>query len=135
MDPGLRQRTGLGVTNGQGVPIGQSHPMGMDPGQQQQQLPGQSLNVPRGPQGPYGSQSPNFAHQNNGMPPSQHSSPNMERHWYDKIVDVIVGDEGPDTKYALICGKCFAHNGLALPQEIEDIRKSRVNRIVLSVGC
>ncbi|KAF9981925.1 hypothetical protein BGZ65_003416, partial [Modicella reniformis] len=43
-------------------------------------------------------------------------------HWYDKIVDVIVGDEGPDTKFALVCGKCFAHNGLALPQEIDDIQ-------------
>ena len=118
MDPGLRQRTGLGVTNAQGVPVGQGRPMGMAPGQQQPH-PQQPPNSPRGPQGPYGPQGPNF---NNGMSP-QHS-PSMERHWYDKIVDVLVGDEGPDTKYALICGQCYAHNGLALPQEIEDIRKS-----------
>ncbi|GJJ69538.1 endoplasmic reticulum junction formation protein lunapark [Entomortierella parvispora] len=116
MDPGLRQRTGLGVTNAQGIPAGQGRPTGMAPGQQQPH-PQHPLNAPRGPQGPYGPQGPHF---NNGTPP-QHS-PNLERHWYDKIVDVIVGDEGPDTKYALICGQCFAHNGLALPQEIDDIQ-------------
>ncbi|KAG0057227.1 hypothetical protein BGZ83_000640 [Gryganskiella cystojenkinii] len=121
MDPGLRQRTGLGVTNAQGVPLGQGQrPLGLSPGQQHLH-PQLSPNAPRGPQGPqglYGPQPPTFAH--NGMP-AQHT-PNTERHWYDKIVDVIVGDEGPDTKYALICGQCFAHNGLALPQEIDDIQ-------------
>ncbi|KAF9128271.1 hypothetical protein BGW39_005215 [Mortierella sp. 14UC] len=122
MDPGLRQRQGQGVMNGpmnpalQGRPVGvssgmQSQPPHMGPGPQ-----GQS-NGPRAPQQmPYGPGQPNH-----GMPPS-YGSPSNERHWYDKIVDVIVGEEGPDTKYALICQQCFAHNGLALPQEIEDIQ-------------
>lgn len=46
-----------------------------------------------------------------------------ERQWYDKLVDALVGEEGPETKYALICQHCFAHNGLVLPQEIAHIRK------------
>ncbi|KAI9349377.1 hypothetical protein BD770DRAFT_327020, partial [Pilaira anomala] len=41
--------------------------------------------------------------------------------WYDKMVDALVGDVGPETKYALICRHCNAHNGLVLPQEIETI--------------
>ncbi|KAF8966011.1 hypothetical protein BGZ46_000457, partial [Entomortierella lignicola] len=107
MDPGLRQRQGLGVTNAQGIPVGQGHP-GQGP-----------QNIPRGPQGQYGPQHPG---QPNNAKPMQLGSPNTERHWYDKIVDVIVGDEGPETRYALICGQCYSHNGLALPQEIEDIQ-------------
>ncbi|KAF9430001.1 hypothetical protein BGZ76_001000 [Entomortierella beljakovae] len=121
MDPGMRQRQGLGVTNAQGIPLGQGQPVGSSTGIQH---PGQGpQNGPRGPQGQYG-QSPQFApgQRTNGQPNIQYGSSNTERHWYDKIVDVIVGDEGPETKYALICGRCYAHNGLALPQEIEDIQ-------------
>jgi len=41
----------------------------------------------------------------------------------DRIVDVIVGEEaGPTSKYALVCARCFAHNGLALPEELDDIK-------------
>ena len=43
--------------------------------------------------------------------------------WYDKLVDALVGDVGPEAKYALICIHCNAHNGLALPQEVDTIRK------------
>ncbi|KAI8855024.1 hypothetical protein BC829DRAFT_379023 [Chytridium lagenaria] len=39
------------------------------------------------------------------------------RNWYDKVVDAIIGDEGPQQKYALICQQCFEHNGLVLPDE------------------
>ncbi|KAI1296193.1 hypothetical protein EDD11_007512 [Mortierella claussenii] len=125
MDPGLRQRQGLGVTNAQGIPTGQGRPTGHSSGMQQQSHMGHSPESrPRGPQGFQGPQQHQFdsgqPHPNGGRP-SHHGS-NMERHWYDKIVDVIVGDEGPDTKYALICGQCLAHNGLALPQEIDDIQ-------------
>lgn len=122
-DPGLRQRQGQGVINGPMNPALQGRPMGVSSGMQPQpphmgQGPQGQHNGPRAPQHmPYGPGQPN-----NGMSPSYGSSSN-ERHWYDKIVDVIVGEDGPDTKYALICGQCFAHNGLALPQEIEDIRK------------
>ncbi|KAG2226123.1 hypothetical protein INT45_011740, partial [Circinella minor] len=45
-----------------------------------------------------------------------------ERQWYDKLVDALVGEEGPETKYALICRHCFMHNGLVLPQEIDYIQ-------------
>ncbi|KAK9722097.1 hypothetical protein K7432_002944 [Basidiobolus ranarum] len=61
----------------------------------------------------------------NGINPTQVFSnhiDNQQNNWYDKIIDVIVGQEGPNTKYALICKNCFAHNGLALPNEIEDIQ-------------
>ncbi|KAF9112004.1 hypothetical protein BGX27_004120 [Mortierella sp. AM989] len=121
MDPGMRQRQGLGVMNAQGIPVGQGHPAGTSSGMQRPSQGPQS--VPRGPQGHYGPQQPQFnpEHHNNGRP-NQLSVPNTERHWYDKIVDVIVGDEGPETKYALICGQCYAHNGLALPTEIDDIQ-------------
>ncbi|KAI8596319.1 hypothetical protein EDD21DRAFT_388635 [Dissophora ornata] len=130
MDPGLRQRQGPGVMNAQGIPVGPGRPMGGSPGmqphqQQQQQLhPGLGpQNGPRGPQGPYNPQQPQF-NSGNLHPSSAGQSPYdaPERHWYDKIVDVIVGDEGPDTRFALICGQCYAHNGLALPQEIDDIQ-------------
>ena len=35
---------------------------------------------------------------------------------------MIVGEEAPNQKYALICEKCFAHNGLTTPEEIGHIR-------------
>ncbi|KAF9330132.1 hypothetical protein BG006_006872 [Podila minutissima] len=133
MDPGLRQRTGLGVTNAQGAPLGmgpqgqgqgqglgqvQGRPMGTSSGMQP---PGGNMHGPRGPQGSFPPQS-NYQNQQFSHGSPLYGSPNTEKHWYDKIVDVIVGDEGPDTKYALICGQCYAHNGLVLPQEIDDIQ-------------
>ncbi|OZJ03202.1 hypothetical protein BZG36_05025 [Bifiguratus adelaidae] len=45
-----------------------------------------------------------------------------QRQWYDKVVDAIIGEEGPETKYALICEQCFAHNGLVLPEERETVQ-------------
>lgn len=49
--------------------------------------------------------------------------PRSEPQWYDKIVDALVGDAGPETKYALICTHCFHHNGLVLKEEFDTIRK------------
>jgi len=46
----------------------------------------------------------------------------VQRQWYDKLVDALVGEDGPETKYALICNHCSTHNGLVLPQEIETIQ-------------
>lgn len=46
-----------------------------------------------------------------------------EPQWYDKLIDALVGDAGPETKYALICAHCFAHNGLVLKEEYDIIRK------------
>ncbi|KAH7921077.1 hypothetical protein BV22DRAFT_1132563 [Leucogyrophana mollusca] len=40
------------------------------------------------------------------------------KQWYDKLADAILGDDDPNSinaaasRYALICEKCFAHNGL-----------------------
>ncbi len=37
------------------------------------------------------------------------------KQWYDKVADVLLGDEDantPTSRYALICEKCHAHNGL-----------------------
>jgi len=49
----------------------------------------------------------------------------IPRTFMDRLFDTIVGQEdvaGPNAKYALICGRCYAHNGLALPDEFEDIQ-------------
>lgn len=46
-----------------------------------------------------------------------------KQQWFDKVLDVLVGEVGAETKYALVCSRCFAHNGLVLPQEVESIGK------------
>ncbi|KAL1755796.1 hypothetical protein FB107DRAFT_248645 [Schizophyllum commune] len=49
------------------------------------------------------------------MPPPMHTGP-PKKMWYDKLADAILGEDGDPTgaasRYALICEKCFAHNGL-----------------------
>jgi len=50
------------------------------------------------------------------------------RQWYDKLVDAVLGDDdvidaSPSSRYALICEKCFAHNGLVKEKMWEDARK------------
>lgn len=43
---------------------------------------------------------------------------NVERTWIDRVLDAIVGEnDGPQSKFALICASCFTHNGLVLPSE------------------
>jgi len=47
------------------------------------------------------------------------------KQWYDKVADAILGDEegggiGSSNRYALICQKCFAHNGLVKESVWED---------------
>lgn len=39
--------------------------------------------------------------------------------WTDRLVDAIVGDNDRNSQYALICDKCFVHNGLVLPEELK----------------
>uniref|UniRef100_A0A2R5LNV2 Endoplasmic reticulum junction formation protein lunapark n=1 Tax=Ornithodoros turicata TaxID=34597 RepID=A0A2R5LNV2_9ACAR len=41
-----------------------------------------------------------------------------ERTAFDRIIDFMVG-EGPSSRYALICSRCFCHNGMALKEEYE----------------
>ncbi|CCH44407.1 putative membrane protein [Wickerhamomyces ciferrii] len=45
-----------------------------------------------------------------------------ERHWYDTIIDTVVGaDElSPNNRYALICPNCSSHNGLAPPGQLPE---------------
>ena len=47
----------------------------------------------------------------------------------DKVADAILGADpglaGPEQKYALICVRCHTHNGLALKDEFDEIRKSK----------
>ncbi|KAF9331930.1 hypothetical protein BG006_005218 [Podila minutissima] len=112
-DSGLRHRGAVAV--GPGPMPGQGQNQGQGPmGSSLPHGPGAS---PRGPQLIV----PQNQNQNHYYQ-QQHPPQPTERHWYDKIVDVIVGDEGPESKYALICSKCFVHNGLVLPQEIDDIQ-------------
>jgi len=45
------------------------------------------------------------------------------KQWYDKLADALLGDDEPSlpaSKYALICEKCFAHNGLVKESIWED---------------
>ncbi|CAH8531258.1 unnamed protein product [Heterobilharzia americana] len=41
-----------------------------------------------------------------------------ERSIIDRLLDALVGD-GPEKRYALICGECSSHNGMALQEEFE----------------
>ena len=57
----------------------------------------------------------------------QRPLPPPRKQWYDKLADAILGDEdtsasGASTRYALICQKCFAHNGLVKESMWEDAR-------------
>ena len=45
------------------------------------------------------------------------------KQWLDKIVDVVLGDDD-SARFALICEKCFAHNGLVKESVWEDTRES-----------
>lgn len=47
------------------------------------------------------------------------------KQWYDKLADALLGDEefssnNPQSRYALICQKCFAHNGLVRESMYEE---------------
>lgn len=54
--------------------------------------------------------------------------PPPKKQWYDKLADAILGDDdatgSPSSRYALICQKCFAHNGLVKESAWQDTRKS-----------
>ena len=51
------------------------------------------------------------------------------KHWYDKLADAVLGDDDDQSatvaasRYALICQKCFAHNGLVKENVWEDTRE------------
>ncbi|KAI8886423.1 hypothetical protein K501DRAFT_244106 [Backusella circina FSU 941] len=81
------------------------------PQQQQQQQPNQQQHL----QNPQQMQQQQY---NQPIIPQTRSEPQ----WYDRLVDALVGDAGPETKYALICTHCFTHNGLVLKEEFETIQ-------------
>jgi hypothetical protein len=52
--------------------------------------------------------------------PTPHQEPKT---WVDKLMDVVIGDEdGAQNKFALICEKCFTHNGLVLREDYVNAR-------------
>jgi len=60
------------------------------------------------------------------MTPSYPLAP-PRKQWYDKVADAILGDDdasfqSPSSRYALICEKCFSHNGLVKESQWEDAR-------------
>lgn len=57
----------------------------------------------------------------------QQPLPPPRKLWYDKIADALLGDDEPSvnpaaSRYALICQRCFAHNGLVKEDMWEDAR-------------
>lgn len=56
-------------------------------------------------------------------PPAPVGTPRKQ--WYDKLADAILGDDeqsfqSPSSRFALICEKCFNHNGLVKESMWED---------------
>ncbi|KAG0766241.1 hypothetical protein G6F33_004243 [Rhizopus arrhizus] len=73
------------------------------------------------PSSPIPNQSPNqLRYPSQPMIPQQPLK--SQPQWYDKLIDALVGDAGPETKYALICTHCFAHNGLVFKEEYDTIQ-------------
>jgi hypothetical protein len=87
-------------------------------GGQQRPFPPNSTGHPSG-----GQPQPQYNNQQQQGPILPPTPQKTEPQWYDKIVDALVGDAGPETKYALICTHCFNHNGLVLKEEFDTIRK------------
>ncbi|KAN0136697.1 putative integral membrane metal-binding protein (DUF2296) domain containing protein [Lactarius tabidus] len=55
----------------------------------------------------------------------QQPLPPPRKQWYDKLADVLLGDDEPHvnaaaSRYALICQRCFTHNGLVKEDMWED---------------
>jgi hypothetical protein len=82
---------------------------------------GQAQQLPRGPQPPLQSRSPQpLQIQGQTQPPSQqHLQPEEATapKWYDRILDVVLGEDEMSAKsrFALICKNCRMVNGLAPP--------------------
>ncbi|KZT04546.1 uncharacterized protein LAESUDRAFT_728038 [Laetiporus sulphureus 93-53] len=58
-------------------------------------------------------------------PLPQYPLPPLRKQWFDKLADAILGDDDGSvstaaSRYALICQKCFAHNGLVKESQWED---------------
>lgn len=42
--------------------------------------------------------------------------------WLDRLMDSIIGDDSRNQKYALICARCYNHNGIVPPEQFNSIR-------------
>lgn len=54
--------------------------------------------------------------------------PSPRKQWYDKLADALLGEDDPNiaspsSRYALICEKCFVHNGLVKESMWEETRE------------
>lgn len=69
---------------------------------------------------------PTLQQQLNPSPPRPLPPP--QKRWYDRVADVILGDDetitAASSRYALICQKCFAHNGLVKESDWEETQYS-----------
>lgn len=106
--PGLRQRVVPGPTPTQ--PSTPQRPM--------LQKPNGRLQTPRQLGNPLIAVSP---------PAAPAPSVPPRKQWYDKLADALLGDDdhtpnASTSRYALICEKCFAHNGLVKESMWEDAR-------------
>ncbi|KAK7685486.1 hypothetical protein QCA50_011350 [Cerrena zonata] len=88
-----------------------------------QRPPNQPQGISSNPQTPK-PVSPNLQHHLSPSP--QRPLPPPRKQWYDKLADAILGDDDSSSvssaasRYALICQKCFAHNGLVKESQWED---------------
>lgn len=64
--------------------------------------------------------------------PPFHAPPSVSRPapppkgFMDRLAEALLGgdvENSPASKYALICQRCFAHNGLVMKEEMMDIRE------------
>jgi hypothetical protein len=65
-----------------------------------------------------------------------------KKQWYDKVADAILGDDdgtgatAAASRYALICQRCFAHNGLVPERAWEETRTSSFMSLApMSLTC
>ncbi|KAJ2931055.1 hypothetical protein H1R20_g6037, partial [Candolleomyces eurysporus] len=68
-------------------------------------------------------------------PPSYPVAP-PRKQWYDKLADALLGDDdatfaSPSSRYALICEKCFTHNGLVKESMWEDAQATPQEHITI----
>lgn len=97
--------------------------------QLQQRQPGaQYATLPATPNHLQGPISPGLQQQLSPSP--QRPIPPPRKQWYDRLADAILGDEESSggareaaSRYALICGKCFTHNGLVKESVWDDTRE------------
>ncbi|GAA5908260.1 hypothetical protein JCM6882_006786 [Rhodosporidiobolus microsporus] len=100
-----------------GTPARPASALGFSTPQQQQQQQQQLQS--RGPQPPSAFPAPPGP-----IPPPQ-SPGTPHRTFMDKFADALLGvspEEMSPNKYALICGRCFAHNGLVPPEQFDFVQ-------------